>query len=193
MILKLKIKLYIILNFLILNFHKNVFLGKKCRIMGSVRFNISPTAKLLIGDCFSLISGIMINPLGRNIKSSIRIDDQANLIIGNNVGMSNVSIWAKKEIIIGNNVKIGSDVIIMDSDMHSLEYINRRNFMTDQLNTISKRIILGDDVFIGTRSIITKGVVIGDRSIIAAGSVVTKNVPKDEIWGGNPARLLKKM
>jgi acetyltransferase-like isoleucine patch superfamily enzyme len=38
---------------------------------------------------------------------------------------------------------------------------------------------------------ILKGVTIGDRAIIAAGSVVTTDVPADEIWGGNPARVLK--
>lgn len=50
-----------------------------------------------------------------------------------------------------------------------------------------------DDVFIGCRSIILKGVTIGARSIIAAGSVVTKDVPADEIWGGNPAQFIKKI
>ena len=52
---------------------------------------------------------------------------------------------------------------------------------------------LGDDVFIGVNSIVTKGVTIGDRSIIAAGSIVVKSIPNDEIWGGNPAKFLKKI
>ena len=48
----------------------------------------------------------MYNPLGRNIKSMIRVDEKAEIIIGDNVVMSNVSLWSKKSIIIGNNVKI---------------------------------------------------------------------------------------
>ncbi|WP_443029399.1 acyltransferase [Sporofaciens musculi] len=38
-----------------------------------------------------------------------------------------------------------------------------------------------------------KGVTIGRHSVIGAGSVVTKDVPDKEIWGGNPARYIKKV
>lgn len=50
---------------------------------------------------------------------------------------------------------------------------------------------IGNNVFIGTRSIICKGITIGDRSIIAAGSVGVKDIPADEVWGGNPAKFIK--
>ena len=53
--------------------------------------------------------------------------------------------------------------------------------------------MIGNDVFIGTNSLILKGVEIGDRSIIGAGSVVTKSVPASEIWAGNPAVFLRKI
>jgi acetyltransferase-like isoleucine patch superfamily enzyme len=52
------------------------------------------------------------------------------------------------------------------------------------------RIEIGDDVFIGTKSIIMPGVKIGDRVVIAAGSVVTKSVPSGVIVGGNPATII---
>ena len=48
-------------------------------------------------------------------------------------------------------------------------------------------------VFIGTRGIINKGVSIGEGAIIAAGSVVVKDIPSWEVWGGNPARFIKKL
>jgi len=50
-----------------------------------------------------------------------------------------------------------------------------------------------DNVFIGANCIILKGVKIGDRSIIGAGSVVTKNVPSDQIWAGNPAKFIREI
>ena len=50
-----------------------------------------------------------------------------------------------------------------------------------------------NDAFIGTRCIICKGVTIGEKSIIAAGSVVVKDVPAGEMWGGNPAKYIKKI
>lgn len=54
-------------------------------------------------------------------------------------------------------------------------------------------IMIKDGAFIGTRSIILKGVTIGERSIVEAGSVVTKSIPHDEVWAGNPAQFIKRL
>lgn len=51
--------------------------------------------------------------------------------------------------------------------------------------------VIGNDVWIGEKSIILPGVEIGDGAIIAAGSVVTKNVEPYSIVGGIPAKLIK--
>jgi acetyltransferase-like isoleucine patch superfamily enzyme len=53
-------------------------------------------------------------------------------------------------------------------------------------------VIIGNDVWIGINVIIMSGVTIGDGAVIAAGAVVSKNISDYEIWGGNPAILLKK-
>ena len=53
--------------------------------------------------------------------------------------------------------------------------------------------IIEDNVFIGAHSTILKGVTIGQNSIIGACSVVTKNIPPNEIWAGNPAKFIKKL
>ena len=50
---------------------------------------------------------------------------------------------------------------------------------------------IGDDVWIGTRSVIMTGVRIGDGAIVAAGSVVTKDVDPYTIVGGVPAKFIK--
>lgn len=52
--------------------------------------------------------------------------------------------------------------------------------------------VVGSDVWIGRESVIMPGVTIGDGVIIAAYSVVTKDVPPYSVFGGNPARFLKK-
>lgn len=52
--------------------------------------------------------------------------------------------------------------------------------------------IIGNDVWIGTDVSLINGVEIGNGVIIAAGSVVTKNIPPYEIWGGAPAKFIKK-
>lgn len=170
-----------------------VVFGKRLRVSGNMYLEVGQNSRIKIGDNFHLISGKMFNSIGRNIKSCIRADDQSEIIIGDNVGMSNVSIWAKLSIKIGDNVKIGADTIVLDSDMHSLDYMHRRNFTEDVANAKKKAIIIGDDVFIGARSIICKGVNIGDRVIIGAGSVVACSIPSDEIWAGNPARFVKRL
>jgi len=53
--------------------------------------------------------------------------------------------------------------------------------------------VIGNHVRICCGSIIIGDVHIGDNAIIAAGSVVTKDVPANEIWGGTPAKFIKKV
>jgi len=171
--------------------NKNVIGGTGARFRGLVSISISSYGKLILANNVTIVGGLMINPLGRNIRSMIKIDGNAIIEIGNNVGMSNVSLWAKSRISIGNNVKIGADCLIFDSDMHSLDFVLRRDIKTDGVNAKSLPIVICDDVFVGARCIIMKGVTIGERAIIASGSVVSKSIPPDEIWGGNPASYIK--
>jgi acetyltransferase-like isoleucine patch superfamily enzyme len=111
-------------------------------------------------------------------------------MIGNNVGMSNTTIVATKSITIGNNIMIGGGVTIVDSDFHSLNSLHWHT-NADEKNMISLPVVIKDNVFIGMDSIILKGVTIGNNVIIAAGSVVSKDLPNNQIWGGNPARFIR--
>lgn len=90
-------------------------------------------------------------------------------------------------------MNIGSGSVIMDSNFHSTNPIIRGN-REEKVNDIRTcPVFIGDNVFIGAHSIILKGIEIGNNSIIAAGSVVTKSIPANEIWGGNPAKFIKKI
>lgn len=55
------------------------------------------------------------------------------------------------------------------------------------------KVKIGNNVFIGAHSVICKAITIGDDVIVAAGSVVTKDIPSGEIWGGVPAKFIKKV
>lgn len=165
--------------------------GKNLNVSTKMFLEIGNDAQLIIGNNFTFSSGDCINPLCRNIKGCIVVNPHASIHIGNNVGMSSPSIWAHTSIKIGNNVNIGGDCILLDSDAHSLDYIERRNPFEDQANKKNAPITIEDDVLIGTRCIILKGVTIGARSIIGSGSIVTKSIPADCIAAGNPCKVIK--
>jgi acetyltransferase-like isoleucine patch superfamily enzyme len=145
-------------------------------------------AQIIIGDNFvsrSKSKGNVIGVIQPVILTAL--NPESKIIIGNNVGISGSSINANTFISVGNDVLIGSGVIIQDNDAHSLNPSERHI----NVPIISKSVIIEDNVFIGTRSIILKGVHIGYGSIIGAGSVVTKSINKLVIAAGNPARELK--
>ena len=133
-----------------------------------------------------LVRGI-INKAGKNINIQRGAVFSSNLEIGDNSG-------------IGINCKVASDVKIGDNVLMGPEcYIYTRNHKFDDINTPmffqgfqeAKPVIIGDDVWIGSRVTILPGVTIGNHVIIGASAVVTKNVPDYAIIGGNPARILK--
>ena len=111
----------------------------------------------------------------------------AEVIIGDDVGLSGCSITAERRIRIGNRVLVGAGVLIIDSDAHPLTPEGRKA----KEMAATAPIEIGDDVFIGARAIILKGVTIGDGAVIGAGAVVVKDVPPRSIVAGNPARVLK--
>lgn len=160
--------------------------------------------------CFNSIPTLQINRhsgqvrLGNNITFNAYTDHSwysnckllvmkdAQLTIDDNSGMNGVMVYCSKAVTIGKNVKIGGGTRITDSNHHSLDYKIRRT-SEDVNNAKSAPVTIGDDVFIGANCYIGKGVTIGERSIVAAGSVVVKSIPQDEIWGGNPAKFIKKI
>jgi len=144
-----------------------------------------------IGDNLNMNNRISGNPIGCYNRCTLFVDKGAILKIGSNLGISQAAIVCHTSITIGNNVKIGGGVGIFDTDFHSLDSLLRVDSKTDITNKIKKPIIIGNDVFIGAYSLILKGVTIEENVIIGAGSVVTKSIPKNQIWAGNPAKFIK--
>lgn len=171
----------------------NVDYGEGIRINGYIKLILNKHATLKIGKQFKLNSGKNFNPIGRNQRSLFVVNKNAELIIGNNVGMSSVAIVCSKKIVLGDNVRIGGNTVFYDTDFHSLNYNERIINPENKENIKVKPIYIGNNVFIGGHSLILKGATIGHNSIIGAGSVVAGAIPSNEIWAGNPAKFIKRV
>jgi acetyltransferase-like isoleucine patch superfamily enzyme len=154
---------------------------------------LSNKGYMSFGRNFTINNILIANPIGRNYKSAFVIKKNASLIIGSNVGVSGATIVCHRKVIIGNNVKLGGNVCVYDTDFHSINSSERFDIEADQNFTIREEVTIEDGVFIGAHSTILKGVRIGKNSVIGACSLVSKDIPSNEIWGGNPARFIRKI
>ena len=137
---------------------------------GSPHPKIINRGGLLLSDDCQLYSGVRLE-----------IAEGAQLQIGKGTYLNrNTVIVCCNRVEIGRDCKISWDVVIMDSDQHSLPGQAMEN----------RPVIIEDNVWIGCRAIILKDVHIGKGAVVAAGSVVTKDVPPYSVVGGVPARIL---
>lgn len=160
------------------------------------RVYIKGKGDIRIGSHLLLNSGNNRNPICRNLRAALYVPTKESVIeIGDHVGMSSPCLWARERITIGNHVNIGGDCLILDTDVHAVDYRMRRTDFVPaspaEDGIATAPVVIEDDVWIGARCIILKGVHIGARSIIAAGSVVTQDIPAGVIAGGNPCRVIK--
>jgi acetyltransferase-like isoleucine patch superfamily enzyme len=144
------------------------------------------------GENVQIISASIYNPIGGENRCYLTTRTKnAKIILGDGARISNSAIYAFESIEIGKNVFIGAGCKIYDSDFHSVILEERLETVDTHIN--SKAVKIHDGVFIGAHSIILKGITMGENSIVGAGSVVSKDVPPNEIWAGNPARFVKKI
>lgn len=147
-------------------------------------------SSITIGQGSTMCSESASTALGVNHPIILRTMAHGAVIkIGSGVRMSGTTICAASRIEIGDRVCLGANVMIVDTDFHSLNAVERSSD-ADSLSAISSTVIIGHDVFIGAGVYILKGVSIGNNAIIGAGSVVVKNIPAFTIAAGNPAKVL---
>lgn len=132
----------------------------------------------------------LMKQFGQNsiIRSPFSCEFGKTVSIGDNTFINmNATMLDGADITIGNHVLIGPNAQFYTAG-HSLDYRSRR-----QWETFCKPIVIEDDVWIGGNVVINQGVTIGARSVIAANSVVTKDVLPDCLYGGTPAKLIRRL
>lgn len=162
--------------------------GKGLRSRGKVYIYNGDLGKIHIGKNVCLNSADWANPIGSGNHIWIQmVGRESSLSIGDGTGISNTAITCATKVEIGKQCLIGSGCKIYDTNFHVLPIQGKGKRIK------SAPIIIEDRVFIGAGSTVLKGVRIGENSVIGAGSVVTKDIPSNEVWSGNPARFIYKL
>ena len=173
--------------------------GKNLLLKGAPFIYNKKGAELTIGDNVTIKSSFLSNLVGLYSKTIIVTRTPGAYIrIGNNVGMSGVTIYARKGIEIGENTAIGGNTKILDNDFHPIEAETRNKLLQDKNGgdsdlVPSKPIKIGKNCFIGCNAIILKGTELGDGCVVGAGAVVSGKFEPDSVIVGNPARAIRKV
>lgn len=123
-----------------------------------------------------------------------------NAVIGNNCNI-NAFCLVENDVIIGNNVTVKSGVYLWDGISiddnvfigPNVSFTNDKYPRSKQYPLNFDKIIIKKGASIGAGSVILGGVTIGENALIGAGSVITKNIPENELWVGNPAKFIRKI
>lgn len=164
--------------------------GKGVKLQGLPIIAKSRTAKIVLGNNVTIKSSFLSNLIGLFQRSIIVARaNNAFVEIGDNSGLSGVTIYARESIKIGDNCRIGANTKIFDNDFHPVDPTLRLE--ASNKNMTVKPVAIGNNVFIGCNSIILKGTAIGDNTTIGAGSVVSGNIPANCVAAGNPAKVIR--
>ncbi len=130
--------------------------------------------------------------LGKNVviknDTIIFVKKGATLIIGNGSSIGHHSeITCGKSISIGANVIMGAYIYITDSN----HKFSDPTVLIKNQGIETRKVAIGNDVWVGRGTNILPGCILGDRIVIAAGAVVTKRFAGSSILGGVPAKIIK--
>lgn len=159
-----------------------VHIGHNPKFKGWCSFFLTPGCKVSIGNNAHFNSWQYTNHIGINHRCVIAcMKKNAKILVGDNFGMSGTSICSFSSIVIGNNVRVGANCVIADSDFH----------LNDIRSGEPHPIVIEDNVWLGYGVIVKKGVTIGANSVIGMNSIVTHDIPANSVAAGSPCKVLK--
>lgn len=169
-------------------FRYKLFFKTSKKFLIDFNSSVIGASMICLGQSFAAKKGLRIEAFGNGKDTKIEIGDFVSF-------GENVHVGAINRISIGNNVLLGSGILIID---HNHGKYNG-NIQSSPLEAPSKRIlhssgsiIIEDNVWIGDGVIVLANVKIGKGAVVAANTVVSKNVEANTLVGGNPMRPLKK-
>lgn len=173
-------------------FWSGVRCGKGVKAYGQVILR-APAGNVEIGNATIFVSSswrCSSSALSHPVKLRT-FSPKARIVIGARAGLNGTSITARScRIFIGNDVMIGPDSLIMDSDFHSIWPPESRNVYDESQDA---DVVIEPNVWLGARCIVLKGSQIGENSVIAAGSLVCGVIPPNVLAAGAPAKIVKSL
>ncbi|MGE6353876.1 acyltransferase [Flavobacterium sp. NPDC079362] len=167
----------------------SVFGGNKIRNLYYKRFFLH--SEFVIPENV-IISDIKNIKIGRSFRVcpyvKLFTENKGSIIIGNNFFANYNCFFSanKEDIVIGDDCLLGPDVLIINSN-HDFQ----TNILVREQANLAKKISIGNNVWIGAKSVILPGVSIGDNAVVAAGSIVNKSIEANTLVGGIPAKIIK--
>lgn len=121
-----------------------------------------------------------------HIEPPFFCDYGTNIRLGSQVYLNfNCVVLDVARVTIGDGALLGPGVQLLTAT-HPLRASERRTGLE-----LGKPIAIGEEAWLGGGAIVCPGVTIGDRAVVGAGSVVTRDVPRDTVVAGNPARVIR--
>jgi acetyltransferase-like isoleucine patch superfamily enzyme len=186
---RLPMRLWGELRALRLSWQYNIFIEGKVVVLGRPLIDIRRESKLFLGN------GVILTSRNKgyhlNIQAPVKLFADrpgAEIRIGEQTRIAGSCIHAQRSVTIGRRCLIAGNCQIIDANGHDLSFpgVERR------LNTegLSAPIVIEDDVWLGTNTVVLPGVTIGRGAVIGANSVVSSNIPPMVVARGNPAEVV---
>jgi len=142
---------------------RGVSVGSGFTCVGRPGLNRTSGSSVTLGKKVTLCSSGMANPLAEHGRCRMAtVAKGAEIVVGDEVGMSSVLICSATSVVIGKGTQIGGGTMIIDTDFHLR--VADETWGTDP-KAVSRPITIGKHCFIGARAIILKGVTIGDHCV----------------------------
>ena len=165
-----------------------ILINENCQLTIGDRFKLGKGSRLYIqnnwefGNDVSIETNCAVFSREPNLYGRLYLKNNSHIADGCIIDVSD-------DIIIMENVAIGPNCTFYTHDHEYTDF----NLPAWGGEKYSKKIVVGKNSWLGSNVTILPGVIIGDHVVVAAGSVVTKDLDSKSVYGGVPAKLIRKI